>query len=168
MLLSDHGPDCGRALRYTWEAHLAGRAWVGVNTMNPNRVVGEAIAAGRVPGRVGYARVRPEVRYGPRERSRIDLLLSGGGRAPCYVEVKNATMRCGDGVRFPDAVTTRGRKHLLDLAREARLGHRAQLAGGPRAQQSFERQRGDGERGESLLDPRHRVHDQVFDTGCRQ
>lgn len=125
VLLADHGLNTKRKLRYTWEAHKVGRAWVGINTLNPNRVVREAIEAGSVPELTGYNDVRSEVKYGVDGRSRIDLLLSSPDLPACYVEVKNVTMRVDDGALFPDAVTERGRKHLLDLAREVRRGNRA-------------------------------------------
>ncbi|MCZ7647847.1 MAG: DNA/RNA nuclease SfsA [Planctomycetota bacterium] len=126
VLLSDHGPGTPRKLRYTWEAIRMGRAWVGVNTLKPNRVVHEAVAAGKIPELAGYAEHAREVVYGARGRSRIDVLLSGHRARPdCYVEVKNTTMRVGEGSLFPDAVTERGRKHLEDLAREVRRGRRA-------------------------------------------
>lgn len=128
-LLSDHGPDTHRKLRYTLEACRMGRAWVGVNTMHPNRVVAEAIRRGQVPELAGYMEVRREVVYGKNGRSRVDILLSGHRSKPdCFVEVKNTTLRGGTdnrGALFPDAVTERGRKHLEELAREVRRGKRA-------------------------------------------
>jgi len=93
----------------------------------PNALVYEAVTAGAVPELAGYADARREVKYGD-EGSRIDLLLTGPGRPDCYVEVKSATMGVGGGVtRFPDAVTTRGTKHLRELALMASRGHRAVL-----------------------------------------
>jgi sugar fermentation stimulation protein A len=117
VLVSDSG-DPARKLRMTLERVRAGRAWVGVNTMLPNRIVREAVEAGRLPELAGYAEVRPEVKFG--ERSRIDLRLAGPDRPACWVEVKNVTLRAGRAARFPDAVTERGLKHLRELA-SARL-----------------------------------------------
>jgi DNA-binding sugar fermentation-stimulating protein len=60
--------------------------------------------------------IRPEVKYG--EGSRIDFLLQAPGRPDCYVEVKNVTAAVEGGMGyFPDAVTTRGAKHLREMAR---------------------------------------------------
>jgi sugar fermentation stimulation protein A len=48
-------------------------------------------------------------------RSRLDLKLAARGLPDCYVEIKNCTL-VEDGVAmFPDAPTTRGRKHLHEL-----------------------------------------------------
>ena len=115
--------DPRRKLRYTWQAIRVGRTWVNVDTSLPNRVVREALQAGCVPELSGYEEVRREVPYG--RASRIDLLLEGDGRPSCYVEVKSTTLARGPAGLFPDAVTTRGLKHLEELARVARRGLRA-------------------------------------------
>jgi sugar fermentation stimulation protein A len=122
VLVSDSG-DPSRKLRHTLERVRIGSAWVGVNTMLPNRIVREGIEAGKVAELAGFATVRSEVVCGP--GSRIDLLCEGGpdGRR-AWVEVKNTTLRDGPVARFPDAVTERGRKHLLELARLVRGGDR--------------------------------------------
>ncbi len=113
-----------RKLRWSWELVEADGGLVGINTAWPNRIAQEAIEAGAVPQLAGYARVTPEVRYG--RNSRIDLLLEGEGRAPCYVEVKNVHLRRqGDLAEFPDAVTARGAKHLVEMADMVAQGARA-------------------------------------------
>lgn len=113
-----------RKLRYTWVLARVGRAFVNIETSIPNRVVHDAMVAGAIPELRGYARARREVPYG--RSSRIDLLLDGRpGEPPCYVEVKCTTLAEGRVARFPDAVTERGRKHLTELARQARKGARA-------------------------------------------
>ncbi len=105
---------------------------VGINPMLANRLAEEAIQSGRIEALAGYASLRREVRYG--ENSRIDLLLEAPGQPPCYVEVKSVTLRrtqdaAGNGApglaEFPDAVTTRGAKHLRELAAVVRAGGRA-------------------------------------------
>ncbi len=116
-----------RKLKWSWEVSVVGGVPILVNTARPNAVVREAVEAGRVPSVADYASVRREVRYGS-QNSRIDLLLSEGPRPDCYLEVKNATLSLGDGVgAFPDAVTTRGTRHLEELAGMVREGHRGLL-----------------------------------------
>lgn len=110
-----------RKLKWTWELVEIEGTWVCINTSLPNRIVAEAIADRRIAPLRGYPGMRPEVRYG--KNSRIDLLLEDGDRL-CYVEVKNCTMREGRRALFPDAVTTRGAKHLRELRDMVRLGHR--------------------------------------------
>ena len=118
-------PD--RKLKYTWELIRVGNTLVGVNTSLANKLVREAIEAGRVPELSGYGEIMGEVKYG--KNSRIDFLLEGGGGPPCYVEIKSVTMKRdlspAAAVEFPDAVTTRGTKHLRELSAMARQGRRA-------------------------------------------
>ncbi|MGB0681830.1 MAG: DNA/RNA nuclease SfsA [Magnetovibrionaceae bacterium] len=115
-------PD--RKLKFTWELIRIGEAMVGINTNHPNAVVYEAIEQGRVPELAGYATQKREVKYG--KNSRIDVLLDDPEKGKCYVEVKNVTLRRGDGpLEFPDAVTSRGAKHLVEMAEMVRQGHRA-------------------------------------------
>ena len=98
----------------------------GVNTQRANLLVGEAIQQQWIPELTGYRSARAEVACG-REGSRIDWLLEGGAPA-CFVEVKNVTLAAQDQVaRFPDAVTSRGAKHLRELQYLKSQGKRAVL-----------------------------------------
>ena len=98
----------------------------GINTQRANALVGEALHAGRIGELRGYESIRAEVGYGI-EKSRVDWLLEGPS-VKCYVEVKNVTLAAPDGIaRFPDAVTQRGQRHLRELAKARRDGHRAVL-----------------------------------------
>ena len=57
--------------------------------------------------------------------SRIDILLEASKRPDCFVEVKSVTLRRGVWAEFPDAVTTRGTKHLSELTNQVKAGNRA-------------------------------------------
>lgn len=117
-----------RKLKYTWELVEAEPGiWACINTARPNGQAREAIESGVVSELTGYATCRPEVRYG-QEKSRIDLHLSGHENQPdAWVEVKNVTL-CEQGTGyFPDAVSTRGQKHLRELMAQAEVGERAIL-----------------------------------------
>lgn len=122
-----HDPSPKRKLKYTWEYTGKGRGYIGVNTQRPNRVVEQAVQAGRIPELAGYTGLRREVKYGREGKSRIDLLLEGDDRSPCYVEIKNATLREEDYICFPDAVTARGLKHVQELVDVVQDGGRAVL-----------------------------------------
>ena len=111
-----------RKLEYTWELIDMPASLVGVNTLVPNRLVAFSASAGQIPELEGYSDLQREVRVG--NRSRIDLLLTAPGRRSCYVEVKNCTL-VRDGIAlFPDAVTSRGQKHLQELEKKALAGDR--------------------------------------------
>ena len=120
--ISDSG-NPKRKLRHTLEQIRMGRSWVGVNTAVPNPAVASAIARGAIPSLAGYPTLEREVPDG--RGSRFDLRLGGDGRRPCWIEVKNTTLREGREAQFPDAQTERGRKHLAALATLAEAGDRA-------------------------------------------
>lgn len=117
-----------RKLGHSWELvevdFGAGPELVGINTAHPNALVAEAITDGTITELAGYPSLRREVKYG--RNSRVDMLLSGGGRPDCYVEVKNVHLMRRTGLaEFPDSVTARGAKHLAELGDMVAAGHRA-------------------------------------------
>lgn len=117
--------DPKKKLDYGWRLveHDDGH-FTGVDTSLPNRMLRAALEAGEVPAFSEYDRLRAEVPYG--EGSRVDFLLAADGRPDLYLEVKSVTLSRHPGrAEFPDSVTARGRKHMFDLAREVRRGHRA-------------------------------------------
>lgn len=120
LLTADGRP--GRKTEYTWRFTQGPDGWICIDTLVPNRVVGEALATGSLPGLPPAVRVRPEVTL-PRG-SRLDFVLDLGGKL-LFVEVKSVTW-VEDGVAlFPDGVTSRGRRHLEDLTGLVRQGHGA-------------------------------------------
>jgi len=103
-----------------------------VNTARANQLAVEAIENKTIVELLGYNALRTEVKYGS-ENSRIDILLEDNEKPPCYIEVKSVTLLDeqetsteGQGF-FPDAVTTRGQKHLRELTEMVESGNRAVL-----------------------------------------
>lgn len=120
-----------RKYAHTFEMiEVSGKNLAGINTGRANHLVREAIETGTVPSLAGYGSVRGEVKYG-QENSRIDFLLQDHPDEPgrdCYIEVKNVTLGMGEGLGlFPDAVSTRGAKHLRELMHIVSEGSRAVL-----------------------------------------
>jgi len=115
--------DPKRKLRYTFQTIEINGSWVNVDTGLPNALVTEAIEEGLIDGLDDYDTVRREVKYG--KSSRIDVLLERENGERCYVEVKSTTLAEEGQARFPDAVTARGLKHLIELRDMVREGHRA-------------------------------------------
>lgn len=122
VYLSRHHDNPKRRLKYTWEIIDMPSSLVGVNTLVPNKLAKQAIQENLVPALAGYHHIRSEVKYGT--RSRVDLLLERNGNR-CFVEIKNCTLVSGGTACFPDAVTARGLKHLVELQEQIRRGHRA-------------------------------------------
>ncbi len=117
-----------RKYKHTWEMIEndagSGLTLVGINTGHPNKILSEAIAAGRIAPLKGYASLKREQKYG--RNSRIDILLEDEAKGTCYVEIKNVhLMRKAGLAEFPDSVTERGAKHLGELADMVREGKRA-------------------------------------------
>lgn len=121
VYLSKHDrPD--RILKYTWELIEMPTSLVGVNTGIPNKLVKESIENKLIKELTGFEKVRTEVKYG--ENSRIDILLENINKKT-FIEVKNCTLMENGICYFPDAVTSRGLKHLVELQKEVRAGNRA-------------------------------------------
>ncbi|MBT5047676.1 MAG: DNA/RNA nuclease SfsA [Rhodospirillaceae bacterium] len=112
-----------RKLKYSWELVRHGDGLVGINTMHPNKLVAEAIEDGTITELSGYDGLRREVKYG--KNSRIDILLTSESRPDCYVEIKSVTLRRDSEAEFPDAVTARGAKHLVEMTDMVAGGARA-------------------------------------------
>lgn len=116
----------GRKLPGTWElVETADGSLACVHSARANKVIAASLRAGLIAPLRGYAIQRSEVCLDP-GRSRFDFLLSDPGE--CVVEVKSVTLGLGAGEgAFPDAVSLRGQKHLLELIDVAAAGRRACL-----------------------------------------
>jgi sugar fermentation stimulation protein A len=113
--------DPKRKLKYTLELIRVGDYWVDTHTQRTNRLVEEALRNDWIVSLEG-CRVQPEYRFGD---SRIDFYLEKGDERT-LLEVKNVTLcRNGTTACFPDAVTTRGQKHLRELLSAKQQGYRA-------------------------------------------
>jgi sugar fermentation stimulation protein A len=133
--------DPKRKLAHTLELVEADGALTVVNTLLPNRLVAEALAADAIPELSGYGAVRREVRYGA--ASRVDFLLEATDRPAAWVqvnncarsyttsyrlwlEVKGVTLSRASGLaEWPDCVSARGARHLDELAKKVAEGDRA-------------------------------------------
>lgn len=113
--------DPKRKTRFTWEMIKIGEGWIGINTGIPNQLAFEWITSGTLPGFDHYTDVRREVKW---DDSRFDVEAKNE-QERCFVEVKNVTLKEGEMARFPDAVTSRGKKHLETLIKAKQQGIRA-------------------------------------------
>jgi sugar fermentation stimulation protein A len=112
-----------RRYPYTWELIEMPSSLVCVNTLVANRLMRKATIERAIGSLSEYRFVRTEVKCF--ESSRLDILLENPAGQLCFLEIKSCTQVEDEIAYFPDAVTTRGRKHLVDLQRQAGLGNRA-------------------------------------------
>lgn len=130
-----------RKLKYTLEMLQTPTAWVGVHTGHPNKLAVEAFKKGLFSHWSEYQHNKPEAKIN--DKTRIDLALwktqDGFGEIKKwnvalidqykfhFVEVKNVTLMENELALFPDSVTTRGQKHLLELINLMDQGHTCEL-----------------------------------------
>ena len=105
-----------RKLKYTLEIIKVKKANVGVNTHRANRIVEKAILEGKIKSLGKKLLLTREVKYG--ENSRIDFLITNEKKENIFLEVKNVTLSKKNNLaEFPDSVTERGSKHLIELTK---------------------------------------------------
>ena len=96
-----------------------------MNTANANKLVKKWLTEKLLPEFTGYETVRPEMKVG---ESRVDFYLEGHAvHPPCYIEVKNVTLKLDGHAQFPDSVSERGQKHLRELMRLKKEGNRCAM-----------------------------------------
>jgi len=119
-VILSHSDNPKRKYAWTLEMVRTEGVWVGVNTARTNKIVHEALENGVIDEWGHILSIRPEVRVS--EKSRLDFQIeTETGRM--YLEVKNCSL-AEDGIAlFPDAVTSRGTRHLLELAALAGQGY---------------------------------------------
>jgi sugar fermentation stimulation protein A len=117
-----HSSNPERKLKYTLELIESEGTLVGVNTQRTNHIAYQALKEKKVSELSSYSQIKREIPY---RASRIDFLLTEVGHPDAYVEVKNVTLKENKYALFPDAPTSRGTKHLLDLIQLKTEGHRA-------------------------------------------
>lgn len=121
LLESTNNPN--RKTKYSLIAVLKENNWVNIDSQAPNAVAFDAVKEGKVAeiGEVDF--LKREVTYGA---SRFDLYFKQVDEEG-FIEVKGVTLENEGIVMFPDAPTTRGTKHVLELADAAEKGYRCAI-----------------------------------------
>ena len=120
-----HHDNPKRKLKYTLELTDNGKTLIGVNTSFTNKIAHEALSNKLIPELAEFDQIFPERKV---LDSRIDFYLeTSDGKRSAYVEVKNATLVRNSVALFPDAVSTRGQKHIRDLIELKKQGHRSAM-----------------------------------------
>ncbi len=113
-----------RKYPHTLEMICEAGFWVGVNTALTNTLVAEAIEQGKITEFPDITDIKREVTVS--KGSRLDLLVKQGEKKT-YIEIKNCSMAENNCAMFPDAVTTRGTKHLEELIKIRERGDNATI-----------------------------------------
>jgi sugar fermentation stimulation protein A len=111
-----------RKYPYTLEMVKDNSTWVGVNTARTNKLVVEALEKGQITEFPDIDTIKTEVKTSA--HTRLDLQVNQGDSAT-FIEVKSCSLAIDGCAMFPDAVTTRGAKHLHELVRLTVEGRRA-------------------------------------------
>lgn len=121
--------DPKRKTAYTVQGIKVGDIWVGVNTHLPNKLIKASLTHPLLEDFAAYQICDSEVRYGVEGNSRVDFRFSqaSNGVPDAYLEIKNVTLKVGEQAQFPDTVSVRAHKHVLDLVHVMSLGLQASL-----------------------------------------
>ena len=117
--------DPKRKLKYTLEMIEVNKKLVGINTHLTNKIVFEALKNKKIKSLIKFNNIKPEVKFN--DKTRFDFLISND-REKCFLEVKNVTLlRKNNVAEFPDAITSRGTKHLKELEVAKKKGYESYI-----------------------------------------
>jgi len=113
--------DPKRKLKYTLQIIEINKKMVGVNTHLTNKIILESLKEKKIKSLIKFNNIRSEVKFS--ENTRFDFLITNN-KDKCFLEVKNVTLlRKNNMAEFPDAVTSRGTKHLKELINAKKKGY---------------------------------------------
>tara|TARA_B100000965_G_scaffold172723_1_gene144306 strand:- start:593 stop:1288 length:696 start_codon:yes stop_codon:yes gene_type:complete len=118
--------DPNRKLKYTLQIIEDNKSKVGVNTHLTNKIVLNALENNLIKEFSKDIKIKPEVRFG--ESTRFDFLISKKNYK-AFIEVKNVTLKRKPKIaEFPDAITSRGAKHIHELIKASKKGYKIYIA----------------------------------------
>ena len=116
-------PD--RKLKYTLQIIEVNNKKIGINTLITNKIVLEALKNKKISPLKKYNNIKTEAKFS--DKTRFDFLLTNNNEK-CFLEVKNVTLfRNNKTAEFPDAITSRGKKHLIDLLKAKKKGYKVYI-----------------------------------------
>ena len=114
-----------RKLKYTLEIIEVKKKLVGINTLLTNKIVYEALNLKKINNLIKFNNIKSEVKFS--ENTRFDFLLNNNNEK-CFLEVKNVTLFRKEKIaEFPDAITSRGTKHLFELIKAKKKGYQSYI-----------------------------------------
>ena len=109
-----------RKLKYTLEIIEIEKKLVGINTHLTNKIVYDALSKKKIKKLSKFNNIKTEVKFS--NDTRFDFFLRNKNKK-CFLEIKNVTLKRNKKIaEFPDAITTRGKKHLLNLIKAKKEG----------------------------------------------
>ena len=117
--------NLNRKLKYTLEIIEVEKKMVGINTLLTNKIVLEALNCKKINSLIKFNDIKTEVKFS--NNTRFDFLLLNN-KEKCFLEVKNVTLVRGKKMaEFPDAITSRGTKHLNELCNAKKKGYQSYI-----------------------------------------
>ena len=114
-----------RKLKYSLQIIEDQKSKIGINTHLTNKIVFDALNKGSIKDFKNLDSIKKEVKFG--QNTRFDFLLTEKNKKT-FVEVKNVTLSRKNRVaEFPDAITTRGLKHIKELLNAKKKGFEVYL-----------------------------------------
>jgi len=114
-----------RKLKYTLQIIEVDNKLVGINTHLTNKIILESLKAKKIQSLIKFNKIQPETKFS--NNTRFDFLISNS-KEKCFLEVKNVTLvREKNIAEFPDAITSRGTKHLNELVQAKKKGYQSYL-----------------------------------------
>jgi len=114
-----------RKLKHTLEMIEVENKKVGINTLLTNKIVLEALKCKKINSLIKFNYIKTEAKFS--DSTRFDFLLSDN-KQKCFLEVKNVTLlREKKIAEFPDAITSRGTKHLNELCNAKKKGYQSYI-----------------------------------------
>ena len=111
-----------RKLKYTLQIIQDKKTKVGVNTHLTNKIVLEALQNNLIKEFDKTIEIKPETKFGI--NTRFDFLVTENN-LKSFIEVKNVTLSRKKGIaEFPDAITSRGLKHIKELIKASEKGYK--------------------------------------------
>ena len=127
VYLEDFSGKMGtRKMRYSIIAVEKGKRLINMDSQAPNKVVEEALNSGELvlPKMKELTIIKPETTFG---NSRFDFYLKDKHDKEGFLEVKGVTLESNGIVKFPDAPTSRGIKHVMELCKAKKEGYNAYI-----------------------------------------
>ena len=114
-----------RKLKYSLEIIEVEKNLVGINTLLTNKLVFEALSLKKIKNLIKFDNIKTEVKFS--NSTKFDFLISNS-EEKCFLEVKNVTLLRNKKIaEFPDAITSRGTKHLIELINAKKKGFQSYI-----------------------------------------